>query len=421
MSKMKIVIVHYRYFVVGGPERYLFNIIDILESHGHEVIPFSVDHNRNAKSQYAEYFLDPVGSGNEVYGHEYNKFSLSTISKVMGRMIYSFEAKKKFKRLLNDVKPDLVYVLQFQNKISASVIDAAWELKIPVVQRISDFAHICIDNIFYHYQSQKVCELCLHGSKLNGIKNKCANNSYINSTIKVVSLAVQDIRRTKDKISSFIIPAEFTVKKFIEFGVDKRKIFHIPTFFNNKAGESEQIDYGNFFLYVGRVDPDKGLLTLVKAFVDSPYKLVIVGTSTEGYDQFLKDFLVEKKHQITFTGKLDFQGVSDYIKSCLCTIVPSEWYDNLPNSVLESYAYKKCVIASNIGSLKDLIIENETGLHFETGNVVNLRKIVKYLFDNREEASRMGNNAYKLLAKEYNSNLHYSRLIRVFEETVNNY
>lgn len=414
---MKIVLVNYRYFVSGGPERYMFNITDLLTKNGHEVIPFSVKHNKNTPTPYEEYFLDPIGTGDEIYGHEYKK-DFATVAKVTSRMIYSFEAKRKMTRLLKEVKPDLVYVLQFQNKISCSVIDAAYDLKIPVIQRISDFAHICVDNIFYDYQKQRICEKCLHGSKWNAVANKCSSNSYPNSILKALALKVQDFRRTRDKITSFIIPANFTVSKFVDFGVPAEKITHIPTFFNMKKDAAQNVTYDDYLLYVGRVDPDKGLLTLVKAFENTPYKLTIVGSSTDGYDDFLKDYLKDKKHNITFTGKLDFPAISKYLESCLCTLCPSEWYDNLPNAVLESYAFKKAVIASDLGSLKDLIVSNETGIHFTPGSVEALRKAIQYMVDNRDKAIRMGETAYDRLVTDYSSQLHYNRLIEAFEQVV---
>lgn len=416
---MRIVIVNYRYFLSGGPERYLFNIKEMLEELGHEVIPFSVKHNKNVVSSYSEYFSSPIGSGEEIYGHEYKK-DFGTILKASSRMIYSFEVKRKFKLLIKNVKPDLVYILQYQNKLSCSVVDAAYECGIPIVQRISDFAHICIDNIFYHYQSKTICEHCLKGSRIEAIRKKCANDSYINSVLKVAALKVQDIRKTREKISRYIIPALFTAKKFQEYGIPSEKIHHIPTFF--KVAEEEdnkEVSYDQYFLYIGRIDPDKGLKTLVDAFVNTPYRLIIVGFSMEGYDSYLKDYLIGKKHNIVFTGKLDFSQIQFYLKTCLCTIVPSEWYDNMPNVVLESYAFSKAVLASNIGSLKDLIEENETGLHFEPGQSDSLLKTVTYAYENKSEIERMGRNGELRIRTKYSSDYHLRALLNVFHDVLN--
>ena len=185
---MKIIIVNYRYFISGGPERYLFNVKDLLEKNGHEVIPFSIKSKLNEPSQYENYFLDPIGEDNEVYFSEYKKANVKTILKSFSRMFYSFEAKKETNCLIQDVNPDLIYVLYYQNKISPSIFDAAVKNRIPVVHRISDFGQICANALFYRPGSKDICERCLIGSKFNAISNKCVYDSYIYSSIKVVSL-----------------------------------------------------------------------------------------------------------------------------------------------------------------------------------------------------------------------------------------
>jgi glycosyltransferase involved in cell wall biosynthesis len=334
-------------------------------------------------------------------------------------MLYSFEAKRKLKKLIKDVKPDIIYVIYYQNKMSASVIDAAYEMKVPVVQRISDFGHICANNIFYIYQKKEICERCLHGSRFNAIKHKCVNNSFFNSFLKVLALKIQDYRKTIKKISAFVIPAEFTGQKFKEFGVPASKIHCIPTFYNDTSDGLEEISYGDFFLYVGRVDRDKGILTLVKAFEGTDYRLVIIGSSIDGYDDFIKNYLADKKHNIVFTGKLDFNEIKSYLKSCLCTVCPSECYDNMPNTVLESYGYKKGVIASRLGALVDLVVENETGLNFAAGDYLDLRSKIEYIFDNKQEAIRFGTQAKGKLLTEYSDNLHYERLLYLFNSLTN--
>jgi glycosyltransferase involved in cell wall biosynthesis len=416
-KKLKVILINYRYFISGGPERYMFNIKSILENNGHKVVPFSVKHKKNEASDFEDYFLGEIGSGEEVYGNEYKR-NFRNIFKIISRIVYSFEAQRKLKKLIKDVKPDIIYVLQFQNKISSSVIQASYKAKIPVVQRISDFGHICIDGHFYNYKCGRICEKCLRKSKINAIVDKCGHNSYFVSATKVLALKVIDFLKIRKKINMFVIPAQFTVSKFIEFGIPKEKIVHIPTFFNSESSSIKNIDYQDFFLYFGRIDPDKGLLTLIKSFVNTSYRLIIIGFSIDGYDSFLKDYLKEKNHNITFLGKLDFSAIVPYLETCLCTICPSEWYDNMPNSVLESFAYEKPVIASNLGSLNELVVEKVNGLHFEAGNCDSLRNVIEFMANNRDEVIRMGKNASLKLKNEFSPDLHYDRLIKVFENVI---
>ena len=181
---MKIILVNYRYFISGGPERYYFNIKEILEQHGHEIIPFSVKSKRNLPNNYEKYFLDIVDD--EIYFAQAKKKTPRMILKSFTRMFYSFEAKRKFKQLLKDTKPDLVYIMQMHNKISPSIVDAAKELKIPVIHRISDFQYMCPNALFYN-DKKGVCEDCLKGKRWSCVKYRCVLNSPVYSAIKMAA------------------------------------------------------------------------------------------------------------------------------------------------------------------------------------------------------------------------------------------
>lgn len=414
---MKIVIVNLRYFISGGPERYMFNIKEVLESNGHEVIPFSVKHNLNEKSDYSSYFLDQIGTGDEVYFDKYRKTNLNDIAKLFGRMFYSFEAKTKLSELIKVTKPDLVYILCYQNKISPSIIDAAKKFNLPVVIRISDFSMICAANILYLNGSQKICEKCISNGKHNLVINKCFHNSYIYSILKYCSYKLHDITKVYKKVDAFVAPSAFTKRKFIEYGIPERKILHLPTFFNaNHQGGI--IEYGDFALFIGRVDPDKGIKTLIDAFINTKYKLKIIGASSSGYKEQLINYLKDKKHEISFLGKLDFVDIIPFLQQCRFTIVPSEWYDNFPNVILESFAYKKPVIATNIGSLTELVEHQRTGLLFKYKNSQDLRIKVEELFNDKEKTKFLGENAFEKLNTEFSRENHFNHLISLFKSVL---
>lgn len=418
---MKIALVNYRYFFSGGPERYMFNIKEILEKNGHEVIPFSVKQSKNERTIYDKYFLDPIGDGHEVYFGEYKKKSIKSSIKGLGRMLYSFEAKRKFMTFLEETKPDIIYILYFQNKISCSIIDVANSLGIPMVQRISDYSLIAPCSIFYRYDTNSVCELCLNKGLLNAVKYKCVYNSYLYSFTKVLALKIQNLVNIQEKIATFIFPSKFTMDKFIDAGFDVEKMRFVPTLFNTTTVhyEEQDITYEPFALYVGRTDPDKGLLTLLDAFIGTEFKLKIIGFSNGGYHDKLVEYVKDKQHNIEFLGKMDFQDIQKYLKSCLFTVIPSEWYDNLPNSLLESFAFKKCVVATDIGSLSENIIHKKNGLLFKYKNVDSLKEQVHYLFSNYEAARMMGEEAYQFILTKFSVEKHYECLISIFKSVLN--
>lgn len=416
---MKIVIVNYRFFVSGGPERYMFNIMDILQRNGHEVIPFSVMNKNNVPSDYERYFLSKVGKGDEIYANQVNFKSPANVIKSFARMVYSTEAKRKLSKLLRDEKPDLVYVLYFQSKMSASIFDAIHSAGVPVVVRISDFSMIAPCNIFYRTKTNEICELCNGKNKLHAIKYKCVNNSSVFSAVKSLSLYVQKFQKIQDKIDAFVFPSAFTLNKFIEAGFEKGKMHYIPTLFNkNTLIEKQGIKYDNYCLYIGRIEPEKGLEVLINAFIESDWKLVIIGFSSSDYLNTLKEKIKNKHHNISFVGKKSFNEIQKYLTNCLFTIIPSECYENLPNTLLESFAFNKCVVATDIGSLAENIIHKHNGMLFQFKNSESLKDQINYLFRNPDEAKKMGQNAGIILQEKFSESIHYKKLITLFEKKI---
>lgn len=411
---MRIALVNYRYFVDGGPGRYMFNIKEILESHGHEVVTFSIKHPKNEYSEYEDFFLESVDD-EEYFSN--TKKTPGNILKSFGRMFYSFEAKRKFKKLLDATKPDVVYVLQFHNKISPSVLYAARESGVPVVHRISDFQYMCPNALFYN-EEKGLCTDCLEGHLMSCVRHKCVLDSRLYSAIKALAKWFHDRLDITKLVSQYVVPSTFTLGKLHEFGISKEKLNHVPTFFNLKPRDDEPV-YEPFFLYVGRLVPHKGLGTLIDAFVGTDYKLKIIGFASDDYEAELKNRLEGKKHSIEFLGRMTFNEIAPYLNTCLCTISPAEWYENFPNAILESFAFKKAVITTAIGSLVEMVENMKTGMQFAYRDAADLRRCVKYMVEHPDEAERMGRNAYANLVERFSPELHYQQLMKIFESAVN--
>lgn len=403
----------------------MFNIKQILEEHGHVVIPFSVKSKRNEPCEYENFFIEAVDD--DIY-YTKGKKSLRVIFKSFSRMFYSLEAKRNLERLIKDTKPDLVYVLQMHNKISPSIFDAARNMKIPVVHRISDFNYMCSNAIFYN-DKKGVCEDCIHGNRLSCVKYKCVLNSHLYSGIKVCAKLFHDLMGVTKRVNSFVVPSQFTLEKLHEYGIPYAKLNYIPTFFNLKE-KDPKVEYKPFVLYIGRIEKQKGLRTLVKAFSYDSDSLIddkdipslkIIGFSEDSFEEDLKKYLEGRKHNIEFLGRMNFEQIVPYLKSCMCTIVPSEWYDNFPNSLIESYAFKKPVIATDFGSMQYMVEENETGMKFKYADIEDLRRCVNNMLSNPQKSKSMGENGFLKINNDYSIDTHYKSLINLFESTIANY
>ena len=413
---MRILIVNYRFFISGGPEKYMFNIIKMLEDNGHEVIPFSVHSSKNVETKYSKYFVEPIGSRDAVYFNEVKKTPKS-IYQLISRSVYSGEVKKAIQKEIRDTKPDLVYIIHFVNKLSPSVITGAKQLGIPVVLRLSDYFLLC-PRFDFMYQ-KKICEDCLTKGYGTCIKRSCVQGSKAASLIRVFSMKFHNLIKVYKKVDAFITPSEFLKNKLIANDFPAEKINCIPTFTSSKS-EIGEFQIGTYALYFGRISEEKGVETAVKAYEKMPDKqLKIMGDDTTEEGIRLKNYVKEKGlTNIEFLGFKSGTELENVIKAARFTLIPSIWYDNLPNTALESFQYSKPVIASNIGSLPELVNDGENGYLFIPGDAEDLAKKIK-LLDDDEKIKYMGRKSRERLENRFAPKAHYDALMNIFEMVTN--
>lgn len=414
---MRILLVNYRYFISGGPEKYMFNIKKMLEDNGHEVIPFSVHSNKNVETEYSKYFVEPIGSRDATYFEECKK-TPKVIMQLLSRSIYSVEVEKAIQKEISEVKPDLVYIIHFVNKLSPSVITGAKKAGKPVVLRLSDYFLLCPRFDFLY--DKKPCEECLKKGYRTCIQRRCVKGSLFASLVRVLSMKIHALLNVYKDVDAFITPSQFLRGKLIENGFDGEKITCIPTFTASKSevGEPRIGDYG---LYFGRISEEKGVETVVSAFEQLPdHRVLIMGDDTTEEAKRLMAYVQEKNlGNITFVGFKSGVEMEEIIKGARYTLIPSVWYDNLPNTALESFQYSKPVIASNIGSLPELVLDGVNGFLFEAGNAEDLRRKVLLLSED-ETVERMGAASRARLEERFAPKTHYDALMNVFNQVRKN-
>lgn len=412
---MKILIVNYRYFISGGPEKYMFNIKEKLEKEGHTVIPFSIKSKRNVKTKYEKYFAEPIGKQDQAYYSDFKK-TPKAITDMIGRSIYSSYVERKIKKIIKDTNPDIVYVLHYVNKLSPSVIVGAKKMKKPVVLRLSDFFLLCPRFDFLY--NNNICEDCLTKGYKSCIEKRCVKNSKAASIIRVIAMKIHKKIGVYDKIDAYICPTQFMKSILNKNGFKEEKLKYIPTFTSPKESNNEEV--GKYGLYYGRISPEKGVEYVIKAYekLGDNYKLVIMGDDTTDEAKRLKQYVKDKKiKDIKFTGFKSGNELEDIVNKSRFVIVPSIWYENLPNTILEAFAKRKPVIATDIGSLKDTIKDGYNGYKFELKNVEELAKKIK-LMDDDKKVKELGNNAYDEYKNVYSIDNHYNELISVFNKLI---
>lgn len=404
---MKILLVNKFHYLKGGSEKYYFDLAKLLQEHGHEVAFFSMQDEKNIKTGCKEYFV------------ENSDMNSKNIFKALD-VIYSRKNKKAMEKALDDFKPDIVHLNNFQRQLSASIIKPIKKKNIPIVFTAHDLQAICPAIVMLDSKRQ-ICEKCLNGKYVNCVKNKCIKNSGLKSILGAVEAKYYRYKKIYiNKIDKIITPSEFYKLKLIQDGIPENNIEAIHNFIDMDNYNVEVEDDGYAF-YFGRLIKEKGIFTLLEAFKGlKDKKLLIAG---DGPDlEKIKEYLNKNNMQenVKLLGYIDSDKVKEYVRKSSFIIVPSIWYENCPYSVLETLAIGKTIIGSNLGGIPELVKNNESGLIYTYNKPKELQEKMRALFENKELADELGKNAKQIAKKEYSKESYYNKIINIYEGAVKN-
>jgi len=403
---VKVLLLNKYFYLKGGPERHISKINKILEAKGHQTIPFSMQDERNEPTPYAKYFVSKVDFNSSM--------SLRDKLRMIPRVIYFLEAKRKIEALIRKVKPDIAHLHNIAHQISPSVLHSLKKFDLPVIQTLHDYKLIC--PTYNMVARGRICERCKGHQYYQAVLRRCNKGSFSFSLLNCVEMYLHKFLRIYERnVDFFIAPSDFLRNKVIEFGINGGKIFHIPTFVDSRE-YSPQYNGDNYFVYFGRVSQEKGLSTLVEAMKTvRASKLLIIGegelkNSLEGYTS------QKSISDIKFLGHLSSERLKSVVRSSRFVVLPSEWYENCPASILEAFALGKPVIGSNIGGIPELIEDGVDGLLFEPGNSEELSEKIAYLISRPQLREQMGKNARKKVEEKYNPEVYYQSLMGIYQK-----
>jgi glycosyltransferase involved in cell wall biosynthesis len=354
------------YYARGGSETVYFAHNRLFERAGWKVVPFSMKNAQNSSSEWSDHFVSETSSD-----------ASSPIAKISRAVsaIYSTEAARHIRRLIALSRPDVAHAHNIYHHLTPSVLVELHRRHIPIVLTLHDLKLVC--PAYKMHTKGAVCEECRGGALRNVVKNRCIKNStamsalvWLESTIhKALDLYMSTVTR-------FVVPSRFFLAKFAEWGVDTSRFVHIPNSIDVEALAVER-DPGDAFVYLGRLAPEKGVATLIRAAAKARVRLRIVGTGPE--EAGLRQLAADLGGEVEFTGFLAGSALRQAISSARAVVIPSEWYENAPISVMEASALGRPVIGANIGGIPELIRTDETGFIFTSGDVDSLVEILAHV------------------------------------------
>jgi glycosyltransferase involved in cell wall biosynthesis len=388
---MKILILHNQYQIAGGEDGVVHIEKALLEAYGHSVSLLEVNN-------------DSINS-------------LLDKAKTAFGTIYSYASERLVSRAIAKFSPDIVHVHNFFPKLSPSVYFACKKLNVPVVQTLHNYRLFCATYSFY--RDGKVCEDCLHKTfPWPGIVHGCYRGSKVGTAAVATMQFTHRIFGTWNKlVDCYITPTEFVRQKFIEAGLPESKLFVKPNFLAPDPGCGQGT--GGYALFVGRLSPEKGIDTLLRAWqrIGKKMPLKIVG---EGPLTNQVVAASDASESIEWLGKLPKSEVIALMKDAHLLIFPSLWDEVFGLVVVEAYAVGLPVIASNIGSLSSLIKHQKTGLHFRPGDAKDLADQVFWVLNHTDEVSSMKAAARKEFENQYTAEENYKILMNTYTKVLQN-
>ena len=416
---MKIVLVNYRYFVSSGAETFMFKFKALLEAHGHTVIPFSTRNSQNVSTPYESYFPQGRSSDGNVLYDRIPK-TPGNILRMLSGAFYNPEAKRCLLKLLRAEKPDLIFVLQQMNALSPSIFRAAKKAGVPAVHRLSDFNLLCPR--YDCLRDGRPCTECIGRHYRHAVRYRCVKGSLPATLVRSASMAFHRTFHLFDSVSRFVVPARFTGELLKKDGFPADKVVCLPTFID-VSDIAPAYGGGKYFLFLGRLSPEKGITELIQAMSlmrNADARLVLVGNHTGGdmetWHGKVRELGLEQR--VEFRGFQTGEALRQTIREAIAVVMPVLWYENLPNAVLEAFAYGKPVIASDIGSMPELVEHGKTGLLCAPGDPRSIADALDVLADDPQEAERMGRAARARCEADFDPENYYRRMIAMLEEVL---
>lgn len=390
---MKVLLVNKFYYYRGGDCICTINLEALLKENGHEVSVFAMQFSENLPTPWSKYFPSEIKF----------KPGIGMIEAFI-RPFGTNEVKTKFNALLDDFCPDIVHVHNIHSQLSPIVIEIAHKRGIKVVWTLHDYKLLC-PRYDCLRNNNIVCEACFV-DKHKVIDYKCMKNSVIASFLAYKEALKWNKQRLEAYTDVFLCPSHFMALKMQQGGFDQFKIHVLCNFIDVEKTRKEEYNKGDYYCYIGRLSHEKGVATLIEAARQLPYKLKVIGGGPlmENLKRLATGINIE------FLGYKQWEEIKDLVGNARFSVIPSEWYENNPLSVIEAQCLGTPVLGARIGGIPELIEEGISGMLFEAKNIVDLKQKIEAMF--------IHNFDYEVLAKDsqqrYSSIAYYEQLMDIY-------
>lgn len=363
---MKILMVNKFLHPNGGSETYIFKLGEYLTSMGHQVEYFGMEHPDRCVSNSADCYTKNIDY------HSVGKIKQIGLSV---KSIYSVEARRKIRQVIECFKPDIVHLNNINFQLTPSIIYEIKKHNIPIVQTVHDGQIACPSHRMFIEERHDPCRQCLNGKFTNCIKNKCLHGSLMKSAVATVESYIYHSRDTYNLVDKYICPSQFMADTITTAGVKKSKCVVMHNFCEIQSNLPPKDKSKKYALYFGRLSKEKGIETLVEVCRELPQvQFVFAGSGN-------LERICSNVKNIDAIGFVSGDRLRSLIRNASFSICPSECFENCSMSIIESLSFGTPVIASRMGGNPELVIDGETGIVFENKNTKELKDAILKLYN----------------------------------------
>lgn len=387
---MRILLSNKFYYRRGGDCIYMLNLEQLLKAHGHEVAVFAMDYPENENTSWKKYFPQ-------------NMSKLMAFTRPFG----SREVRNKFGKLLDDFRPDVVHLNNIHTQLSPVIAELAHGRGIRTVWTLHDYKLLC-PRYDCLRNGKEICELCFNGDKTPCKTYRCMKGSRLASEIGYREAMTWNRKRLEECTDLFVCPSRFMAEKMAQGGFSKDKLKVLCNFIDIEKCRKDDYAKDDYYCYVGRLSHEKGVGTLVEAAARLPYKLKIIGGGPLSEELRIKS--EEIKGNVEFLGFCQWNDIKDIVGKAKFTVIPSEWYENNPLSVIEAECLGTPVLGARIGGIPELIDEDMNGMTFESGNADDLAGKIKAMYNADFDYKAIADAAME----RYNAENYYDEIMKCY-------
>lgn len=391
--KQNILIVHNYYQIPGGEDTVVANEKKMLEDHGHKVILYTRNNS------------------------ELKEMSKFQKLKLPFTTIFNPRTYKDIKRIIRKENIDVVHVHNTLNLVSPAVYYAALSCKLPVVQTVHNFRLLCPGATFY--RDGHICEDCVHHGLKCAIKHNCYRGSKAQTLVCVVNTWIHRMTGVYGKIN-YICLTEFNKQKLLELKqIKEDKVFVKPNFVESKEEFVLEEQRKDQFVFSGRLDKLKGIDILLKAWKqmgEEAPKLVVCGTGP--MEKWCKEFAESNKLNVEFKGFVPNAEVLKIVASSKALVLPTQWYEGFPMSIVEAFSVGTPVICSDLGNAGSIVEEKITGFKFQYNESDSLKCVIKEF--ESYDIKLLQQSVYEKYRRYFDQNRNYEMLQTIYRESKKN-